>query len=1093
MSFATDLKHSVRTRVAVVTLLIFAVSVATLAGYATELLRRDAQRQAILQQGTTTTLLAGQINDQIVMRLETLDRWAKAVGAEQNADATLLQQRLPYLPLLGNLFNGGLLVIDEHGLVSATTSPLLAAAGRQLELTPANQAFLNQLTAAAVVQPALGALHQLATVSLVAPLPATAGGPRRWMVAAVGLQGDNFLKRLGNGLSSGQGGRFLLLSDTLKSVVLSSDALTAPTEGGAASVKLDITALKTAGSGTLTLRDADGAALMVSIAAVPAARWRLATFLPMQEVYAPIVLAQQRLWLVAALLTLLAGALIWLLLRHQFMPLVTAAQALTDAADLRSLPESLPQTGSDEVGVLLARMRRLLEQLRAREQALDTQTDELTQINQQLQAILQHVPQLVWLKDLQGRYITCNAPFEAFFDLPVATVMGRTDEDFFMPEQARIYREDDQRCLQSHSMTTAQRWLQSARSVHPVLLEVNKIALHDALGRPQAILGIGQDMTERWRMAQFEQLRSNVLELLVMDAPLPKLLQTLTDGLHAMQSEWSCALMLVQDAGPEQRLRMAASAGLKSAWIHYLEEMPISTNTCSCALAAATGRRVVVADIAGSDASVTYRDQARQAGVGSCWSQPMKDAHGRVVGVFSVYQLAARGPDDADLQLLLHLANLAEIALDRAHAGERLRASEAGFRALTENTPEAVLVHRHGKILYANPAAVRLFGAVTATELEQKPAQDLIAPEFWPQHQARILSIEAGQPVQRCVESRFLRLDGRAIDVEVQGTAVMFDGAAAVHVSVRDVTQRNETRRQLQLAASVFEHALEGILITDAQSNIVDVNASFSRITGYSRDEVLGRNPRLLQSGRHGAAFYRQMWSALLRDGAWSGEMCNRRKDGRIYMQLLHISTVRDAQGVLLQCVGLLSDITARKSQEERLNHLAHFDALTGLPNRILHADRLRQAMATVMRRHKKLGVAFVDLDGFKAVNDGYGHDAGDHVLVTLAKRMRQALREVDTLSRIGGDEFAAIIVDLEYESDCDPLLQRLLGAANEPVPYNGHQLQVSASVGVTFYPQAQGISADQLLQQADLAMYRAKHRGKNQVQVSGFSDLADF
>lgn len=1087
MSFASDLKHSVRTRVALVTLLVFALSVAALAWYATELLRRDTEGQAALQQATTTALLASQINDQIRQRLQVLEALARGVTADQQADVGTLLQTLQAQPLVGDLFTAGVLVVDEQGqAMSASSRP--SGQSLQLDLTPADRTFLNQLTGAAMARPGLGSSVQGASVILVAPLPAAGGQPRRWLIGVVDLRGNGFAQRLMGGVAAAQPYRFVLFSEAFKAVVATSDWARA--SGGSAPAPADVQALTLLGPGTHTVRGGDGVTALTSVVNLEATNLRLVAQVPLSAVYAPVTLVQQRLWLVAALLTVLASTLTWWLLRRQFQPLVAAAQALVEPTDLRALPEALPGTGADEVGVLMARIQRLLQQLRAREQELDAQTDELTQINQQLQAILQHVPQLVWLKDLRGHYITCNAKFEAFFDLPIATVMGRSDEDFFMPEQARMYREDDQRCLQSQSMTTVQRWLQSALGPRPVLLEVNKIALRDGDGRPQAILGIGQDITERWRMTQFEQLRSKVLELLVMDTPLPVLLQTLADGLHALQSEWSCALMLVQDvADGGQCLRVASSAGLSDDWVHFLDGTIVSDSVCSCARAAATGQRVVVSDIAKADSTVDYREQARRAGLGACWSQPLMDVQSKVAGVFSVYQLAARAPDDADLQLLGHLSNLAEVALDRAQAGERLRASEASFRALSENTPEAVLVHRHGKILYANPAAVRLFGASSAHELQQRSTQDLIAPEFLPQQLARMQAIGRGETVA-AAQSRFVRLDGRAFDVEVQGTRLMFDGRPAIHVSLRDVTERNQIQRQLQLAASVFEHALEGIVIADAQASIVDVNASFSRITGYSRDEARGQNPRLLQSGRHDKAFYQQMWGTLLRDGSWSGEMYNRRKDGQIYIQQLYISAVRSAQGEVLQYVGLFADITARKSQEERLSYLAHFDALTGLPNRTLHADRLRQAMANVMRRHRKLGVAFVDLDGFKTVNDNYGHDAGDHVLVTLAKRMRQALREVDTLSRIGGDEFAAIIVDLEYESDCDPLLQRLLTAANEPVLYNGHRLQVSASVGVTFYPQAQGISADQLLQQADLAMYRAKHQGKNQVQVSGFSDL---
>ena len=204
---------------------------------------------------------------------------------------------------------------------------------------------------------------------------------------------------------------------------------------------------------------------------------------------------------------------------------------------------------------------------------------------------------------------------------------------------------------------------------------------------------------------------------------------------------------------------------------------------------------------------------------------------------------------------------------------------------------------------------------------------------------------------------------------------------------------------------------------------------------------------------------------------------------------MLYISAVHDQHGQVIQYVALFSDITDRKAHEKRLDQLAHFDALTGLPNRALHADRLQHAMLQATRRKQKLGVAFVDLDGFKAVNDTYGHEAGDYLLITLARRMRLALREVDTLSRLGGDEFAAVIVDLDQESDCDPLLHRLLAAANQPVMFGSATLQVSASVGVTFFPQAQELSPDQLLRQADLAMYRAKQAGKNQFQTSGFLD----
>lgn len=287
-------------------------------------------------------------------------------------------------------------------------------------------------------------------------------------------------------------------------------------------------------------------------------------------------------------------------------------------------------------------------------------------------------------------------------------------------------------------------------------------------------------------------------------------------------------------------------------------------------------------------------------------------------------------------------------------------------------------------------------------------------------------------------------------------------------------------QEKLQMSASVFTHAREGITITDPQGTIIEVNASFSRITGYTRDEVIGKNPRILSSGRQNKVFYDNLWQQLIDKGHWYGEVWNRRKNGEVYAEMLTISAVRDAQGKTDHYVALFSDITALKEHEHRLDHIAHYDALTNLPNRVLLADRLRQGMIQEQRRGKKLAVVFLDLDGFKAINDLHGHEAGDQLLITVSSRMKQTLREGDTLARIGGDEFVAVLGDLDDVNTCLPMLSRLLSAAALPIEVNATILQVSASLGVTFFPQAQDIEADQLMRQADQAMYQAKQSGKN-------------
>ncbi|MFT6898656.1 MAG: diguanylate cyclase (GGDEF)-like protein/PAS domain S-box-containing protein [Paraglaciecola sp.] len=300
---------------------------------------------------------------------------------------------------------------------------------------------------------------------------------------------------------------------------------------------------------------------------------------------------------------------------------------------------------------------------------------------------------------------------------------------------------------------------------------------------------------------------------------------------------------------------------------------------------------------------------------------------------------------------------------------------------------------------------------------------------------------------------------------------------------IHDITARKKNEEKLKRAASVVSHAHEGIMITDATSTIIEVNASFSRITGYSEEDVLGKNPRILQSGRQSPEFYGEMWSTIITKGHWRGEIWNRRKNGEVYPEMLTISAVKNAEGLVQHYISLGTDITPMKAYQAQLERIAHFDALTNLPNRVLLADRLGHAMVQCQRRNQSLAVAFMDLDGFKAINDRYGHNVGDDLLIAVSQHMKEALREGDTLARIGGDEFIAVLVDLQKYADSELVLKRLLKAAANPVTVCDAVLQVSASIGVTLYPQDPG-DADQLMRHADQAMYVAKQAGKNRFHL---------
>jgi diguanylate cyclase (GGDEF)-like protein/PAS domain S-box-containing protein len=426
----------------------------------------------------------------------------------------------------------------------------------------------------------------------------------------------------------------------------------------------------------------------------------------------------------------------------------------------------------------------------------------------------------------------------------------------------------------------------------------------------------------------------------------------------------------------------------------------------------------------------------------------------------------------------------AEDITTRKEAEETLRESKELLRLFIENAPAPLaMFDREMRYLAASRCWLEGIG-FEEREVLGRSHYDLQPDlsEKWREVHSRAL---AGETVH--IENDILPTADGGKRVFRRETRPWFKGDGSIGgivVLAEDVTRQKESEDRLRLAATVFTGAREGITITDRSGTILEVNEAFTRITGYTRNEVLGRTPRLLQSGLQSKEFYQNMWKSLLRGGHWSGEIWNRKKSGDIYAETLTINAIRDANGEVEQYVGLFSDITEIKEHEQQLEHVAHFDALTGLPNRSLLADRLRQAMAHAHRSKRLLAVACFDVDGFKAVNDRYGHMTGDVLLTALAFRMKRALREGDTLARLGGDEFAAVILDLDDAKACTSTLNRLLAAAAEEAQIGEVMLRVSASAGVAFYPQTEDVDADMLLRQAGQAMYQAKLEGRNGFRV---------
>ncbi|MDR2838377.1 MAG: EAL domain-containing protein [Azonexus sp.] len=303
---------------------------------------------------------------------------------------------------------------------------------------------------------------------------------------------------------------------------------------------------------------------------------------------------------------------------------------------------------------------------------------------------------------------------------------------------------------------------------------------------------------------------------------------------------------------------------------------------------------------------------------------------------------------------------------------------------------------------------------------------------------------------------------------------------ATAHDELADrYAAQQAAERQLRLYATVFTHAAEGMAITDTQSRIIAVNPAFKAITGYAAEEVIGQTPAVLQSGQQGGDFYRAMWTDLLTHGHWQGEIFNRHKSGHIVPEWLSITAVPDNQGATAHYVGIFTDISERKESEERIRHMAHHDVLTGLPNRLLLEDRATQAIRQSKRHGKLLALVFIDLDRFKNINDTLGHEIGDQLLIQAAQRGLGVLRESDTLSRQGGDEFVVILPELERPEDAVLAVKKLLLALSRPYQLAGHELTVTGSAGIALYPD-HGHDVSELLRKADAAMYQAKAEGRN-------------
>jgi diguanylate cyclase (GGDEF)-like protein/PAS domain S-box-containing protein len=416
-----------------------------------------------------------------------------------------------------------------------------------------------------------------------------------------------------------------------------------------------------------------------------------------------------------------------------------------------------------------------------------------------------------------------------------------------------------------------------------------------------------------------------------------------------------------------------------------------------------------------------------------------------------------------------------QMATSLEQSAQELKKEEERWRDLAEAALDGVLVHDGVAILDVNRRLADIFG------YEPGELRGATLTRLVPDDHAATLAAYAESHGPRPIRLTGRRKGGETLPIEVSGGRAYYAGAARRVLSIRDISHEAALRSRVQWLSQLVEQSPSSVMVTDTDGKVEYVNARFSETSQYSPEEAIGRNPNILNSGLNPPELFEGLWRTIKDGHVWRGEILNRRKDGTLFWEHEIISPIRDDSGRITHYAAMKEDVTLRKEYEERLLRQAHFDELTGLPNRLLARDRLNGALARATRNDSKVAVIMVDLDGFKKINDTLGHAAGDSLLGIIATRLKGILREADTVARLGGDEFLVILPDLKQDLSADIAGRKILLSCAQPAMIGPHELFVSASLGVALFPD-DGDNPDVLIKNADTAMYEAKRAGKNRL-----------
>ncbi|MDO9268733.1 MAG: EAL domain-containing protein [Methylobacter sp.] len=615
----------------------------------------------------------------------------------------------------------------------------------------------------------------------------------------------------------------------------------------------------------------------------------------------------------------------------------------------------------------------------------------------------------------------------------------------------------------------------------------------------ERILVFFDDITERKSVENKLRTRTDelasqnhILQLINQGGDLSTVLDELARQIEALHPDMLCSILLLDE--DNKHLRHGAAPSLPDFYTQAVDGLPIGDGVGSCGTAAYRGESVIVEDVQHHPYWEPFRDLAKLADLQACWSYPIKNNQGRVLGTFAVYHRLPTQPTDKEVSLINHYAGLAQLAIERSQSTIQIAESLSVLKATLESTGEAILaVDLNNNWLLHNQKFIDLWQIPDEVIAAKTGAEDGNSELLYGPNQ-----IKNAEAFSNKVTELYATPEAHSFDViefkdgkivERYSIPKIINNKVVGRVwSFRDVTEQKEAEAELRIAATAFE-SQEGMSIADTNQIILKVNKAFTRITGYDPEEVVGKTHAVLNSGRQDTHFYRVLQHTLKQDGYWEGEIWNRRKNGEIYPQWLSITTVSDANNRITNYVAAFTDITKDKEAEETIHNLAYYDPLTALPNRRLLWERLKHGIEMERRDGKQLALLMLDLDRFKVVNDSMGHLAGDELLQQVATRIKARLRDVDMVARLGGDEFIVLLEDITHPEDAARVAENIVADLSMPFqllknnstcpdPELHRKVKIGASIGISLFPQ-HGDSPETLMDNADIALYRAKDEGR--------------